>query len=178
MSIIAAHLTMGGCFIGSDTGLSDNGLRVSVGLKWASRQGWHIGACGDYLSFLVAQGVLDGTAPAGALAIARRLREALQAEGFERTKDLDGGPFCVESEFLLTNGRGLWSFGRDFAPVAVEPFAAAGSGRDFALGAMSASRECGKDDQEVIRAGLDWATRLSFDCGAEWRLQLVDAKDG
>ena len=169
MSILVAMVDKGTVWIGSDTQITNSGMRLMLEPKWSFAPPWVFGVVGSARAATVmihkapeVFGVADNIHQ-----VCFNARGALLGDGFKPTNgDVPGIP---EFDMLVANGPRLWWIGDDFSGEAVKPNLpiAIGAGDAYAFGAMMVMQEQHKGPEEVLRAGLRAAMKFSTSCGGE-----------
>ena len=169
MSILVAMIDKGTVWVGSDTQITDGGMRWLLGPKWSFVPPWTFGVVGSSR----AATVLLHKAPkvfgvAGCIHdVCFNAREALLADGFKPSSgDVPG---IAEFDMLVAQGPKLWWVGDDFSGEEILPNQpiAVGSGDGPAFGAMMMAQEDGRTPEAILKAGLRAAIKFSTSCGGE-----------
>lgn len=187
MTICAAAIGPDGVWIGADGRTQVNGVvNAQRCRKWTlSPSGeWAISHAGAMSFIGMTASIVAGDdfvwpadhGDAGAIAVATALRLGLQrlsrdGHGINARTDADSTVADWHYSPLLASPTGVWRCDSclwAISPAIEDAFHAAGSGEDFALGAMSVLRRAGcSSAQRLVREAVGVASRLSATCGGE-----------
>lgn len=138
-TLAGLHIPDKGTWIGADRRASSEGLKIGPVQKWTRWGDWAIGCAGDLktLDLVRAEISLLLDAVRQASDVIPRLERLLVKHNYTAATD---GPFGAPAwgqSFLLASNHGLWDIDMQLSlfPVPHDTVWAAGSGRDFALGA-------------------------------------------
>ena len=166
-----------------DTRLGDHHKRehdkmLRVGDSW-------IALCGSAAHFVVMQSViakaehLDFSGRAAIYETFRRLHPLLKEHAFLNAREADDDPYESSQITALiinpTGAYGVYSYREVFD---FDRFWAAGSGRNFALGAMYASYPSARAAQAVVRAGLAAGAEFDKNSSAPFETHVITLKKG
>src|SRR3954451_21041439 len=125
----------------------------------------YIGLCGSaahklvFESLLAKHGNLDFTHKAGIFETFRMLHPILKEQHFLNPKEEEDDPYeSTQITALIANPRGIFGVYSMREVFEYTQFWAAGTGREFALGAMSALYSRLKTAEEIARAGIEAGT--------------------
>ncbi len=192
MTVVAAAVGPDGTWMGADGQASiDELITTTTERKWnVSPDGWWAFAGAGEVAFdsvLVEDDLwpLGKDGPqndpeVGRRTLAGRMRQKLAAvDGFQLVRDEDSifGDYRW-SPLVVTEGH-VWrlcSDLRSFEEPMEGAYHACGSGMDYAIGAMSALLDRGVTSaEELVRAGVGAACRLTTQCGGEVFVQRLEA---
>lgn len=149
-----------------DTRLADHHKRVHDKILRVGDS--HLALCGSSAHYVVMENLLPKAehlefgSRAGIYETFRRLHAMLKEHAFLNTKEEDGDPYeSSQITALIANATGIYGVYSYREVFEFDRFWAAGSGRNFALGAMHAAYASAKTAEAVVRAGL--AAGAEFD---------------
>ena len=142
-----------------DTRLADHHKRVHDKILRVGES--LIALCGSSAHFVVMEnvfakaGALDFSGRSAIYETFRRLHPLLKEHAFLNPKEEDDDPYeSSQITALIANGHGIFGVYSYREVFDFDRFWAAGSGRNFALGAMYSAYDRAKSAEEVVRAGL------------------------
>jgi len=139
-TIVAMHTPGVGTLIGSDSQVTDSNRKINIqGGKWiVSEDGrWGIGVSGSFRTIVLAREhankIFDGVKTP--FDVSRQIMAMLEADGY--TFEGEGGPRCINGDFLIASPDGVWDVDGTFShsEVPLDEIASCGSGAMYALGA-------------------------------------------
>lgn len=154
-------------FIGSDTLCSSGDTRLYVSTKWAVGPSWAIGLSGHWRFNQIAMRVVGDFGESLTVEkVADQLRIAIRDDGAVMYDD-KGAPHAHDLSGLITDGRRIWHMSGAYCVIDVGAFGAAGSGREFAHGAMFAFEGLSADRRMQLGFGLQAAIVNCRGCGGK-----------
>ena len=88
----------------------------------------------------------------------------------------DDSPFAdLDSSFLITSPRGIFSVACDMSVTAFEQYYAIGSGEPYALGALHALYDARKDAEKIAIAAVEAACAMDIYCGGKVNTRALRA---
>ena len=187
MTILVAMLCDTGVWVGGDGRISDGQLRVSDSyVKWRStKKGFWWGAAGYARIFALAdrnRRLLDEAVDL--VDVGECLRKLVIDDGWE-PEEKSGGPRDLEFNLIVVSSTEIVAYDGDGSFVRFRTtgdFFAAGSGADYAFGAVSALRRYAEysmaeddDCDEIIESALTAACDYDLGCGGELFIEKVVA---
>ena len=166
-TLVAVHTPGKGVVFGSDTQYTrGNSKTHSPHGKWViSPDGrWAVGCSGTLrtMNIIKAESEIIFDKLHDPFDFAQRLQSVLDEYKFSLKAKMDDEELSRHPSFdcglLLVSAHGIWEIGYDFAILQHESVAAAGSGSDFALGALHATKT--KRPKDRVTAGLLAAVTL------------------
>lgn len=163
-TLAGLHIPGKGTWIASDSQATSDNLKIGPVGKWVRRGAWAVGCAGDFKTICVMQGqtdtLLNGATSAGE--VVQRLEKLLVTNNFAAGSDGPFGPPIWGQSFLIASDHGLWDVDMSLGLFAVpaNTLWAAGSGRDFALGAGFGAAQ-NPDAAERVRLAIEAA--MAFD---------------
>lgn len=185
MTILVALLCDTGVWVGSDGRISDGHLKVSDSyVKWRStKRGIWWGASGYARIFALADShrrLLDDAV--GPVDVGECLRNLVISDGWKPEDKADGPP-DHQFSLIVVSGTEIITYDGDGSFVRFRTtgdFFAAGSGADYAFGAVSALRRYAEysmaedeDCDEIIESALTAACDYDLRCGGELFIEKV-----
>lgn len=175
MTIVCALHATSETWIGSDTQITEDGLRIVHQTKWVIEGTTALGYAGHGRTYnLLEDRKGDILVTADPEAVAKRLAAALRDAGFKPAEKDSWSEWG--GTFLLATPHGIWDYDATLCHSPVGPFWARGSGRQFALGAAHALMRSGSAWSAIVPAALAAACALDTYCGGKPFFQRLVAR--
>jgi hypothetical protein len=161
-TLAGLHRSGLGTWIGADSRATSDNLKIGPISKWVRVGGWAIGCAGDLktINIIRSESAMLFEPTNDPQVIVQRLERMMIKHNYTAATDGPFGPPAWGQSFLLASPDGLWDLDGHLSvfPVPADTVWAAGSGRDFALGAGLASAqlsECAPADR--VRLAIEAA---------------------
>jgi ATP-dependent HslUV protease, peptidase subunit HslV len=142
----------------------------------------YIGLCGSaahqlvFQSLLAKHGDLDFSHKAAIFETFRKLHPILKEQHFLNPKEEEDDPYeSTQVTALIANARGIFGVFSMREVFEYTRFWAAGTGREFAIGAMHAMYDRLRSAEEIARVGIDAGTTFDKNSGLPFTLYTVAA---
>ena len=150
--------------------------------KIVHHKGTYIGLCGSaahqlvFESLLAKHNDLDFTNKAAIFETFRKLHPILKEQHFLNPKEEEDDPYeSTQVTALIANARGIFGVFSMREVFEYTRFWAAGTGREFAMGAMHAMYDRMRSAEEIARVGVDAGTTFDKNSGLPLSLYTLDA---
>lgn len=181
MTIICAlHDSEHGCtWIGSDTSCNLDSSQFPSHRKWSVNGSWGVGVAGDYRAQLLIDENIDVLRGESPYRICLRIRDILQKDGFEPTRDNKGHGFpSFGQNIILASPDNIWSVDGALTPALMKvSFFADGSGWELAHGAVFAVLAHAKlQPRAIIETAIKAAINGDTKCGGDVWLHKLEGR--
>ncbi len=166
-----------------DTRLGDHHKRIHDKILNVAQS--YVALCGSSAHFVVMENLfakteyVDFSSRAAVYETFRRLHPMLKEHAFLNPKEDDDDPYeSSQITALIANETGIYGVYSYREVFAFERFWAAGSGRNFALGAMFAAYNRAKGAEDLARIGVTAGVEFDKNSGAPIELHTMRIKKG
>lgn len=186
MTVIAAWLNIrtGIAAMASDSEMTEGSLTVSVARKMVRRGAAIVGVAGDYGYVRMvekfdplAEGA-DGYEWTYALVDAAfKHKPPLKVTETEDGEPVAEGEQCVDLGLVVLTRSAIYSMnGWRVVAESADNYAAAGTGRTAALGALALAETLGLSPVDAVRLSVESAKRHGHGCGGPTRIEMLGAE--
>jgi len=127
-------------WIGSDTQITHGRMRQSCGPKWIRFGSWAVGISGDLRTINLCREYAERMLRdlSGPFEFTQRLHDLAKEFDYDLKPATDSVPPNTAQDVILANPEAAWSVNGDLSIIEIDRWWADGSGRAFALGALTA----------------------------------------